>query len=567
MKKEKFEEDKLSNDNLKMPLEDNLEADIKNNNISDEVEISTFEKNVLNRGSKKIAFIILVCVLDLVILFGIIFSINKLNENVYKNVFLLGKDISGKNFNQVVEILKSDKEKSGQNLLLIVCEGNNEIYRINSNDIDFNIDIQQTAKKVFDFGRDSNLFKNNFCIIKTLITKKNIEPIFKFNEEELDLIIKNIDLTLENRKVDASYSIDPINHKLIIKNGVKGNTIDYQEVKNQILNSFKNFKQEKINLNVIIAPPNKLNEEDVYKKVRCDPIDAYIDESVSPYKFISEVVGYDFDQEELKKVLEKNTNEGENIEFTLNVIEPKVKLSDITYKLYNDKLAGYTTYFDPSQSARAKNLSIALQYLNGKVIMPGETFSYNKTVGDITSSKGYLPAATFKGGTVVNEVGGGICQTSSTLYNVSLMANMEIVERHQHGLPVGYVPPSRDATVYFPVLDFKFKNTRKYPVKIVTSFSFGGTVNISIFGTKEQTEYNIVLSNKYISTINYPTKYIYDETLPEGEQQVISNGVNGYVSESYLTKYLNGKYITSYMLSKDTYNPQIALVKLGTLKK
>ena len=109
-----------------------------------------------------------------------------------------------------------------------------------------------------------------------------------------------------------------------------------------------------------------------------------------------------------------------------------MKLKDLTSKYYNDKIAGKTTYFNASQYARANNLKVALSYLNDKVIMPGETFSYNAAIGDTTAAKGYLPAATFKGGTTVNEMGGGICQTTSTLYDAVLMAGLEIVERHQH---------------------------------------------------------------------------------------------------------------------------------------
>ena len=140
------------------------------------------------------------------------------------------------------------------------------------------------------------------------------------------------------------------------------------------------------------------------------------------------------------------------------------------------------------------------------------------------------------------------------------------MERYQHGLPVGYVPPSRDATVYSPSLDFKFKNTRKYPVKIVTSFSYDGSLNISLYGTKEEEEYEVILSSTYLKTINYTTRYIYDESLPEGESIVVSKGVNGYQSEGYITKKLNGKVVSSSLLSRDTYNAQQEVIKIGTKK-
>ena len=198
------------------------------------------------------------------------------------------------------------------------------------------------------------------------------------------------------------------------------------------------------------------------------------------------------------------------------------------------------------------------------IIMPGEVFSYNKIIGDTTAAKGYLPASTFKGGTIVQEMGGGICQTVSTLYDVALRSNLQITERHQHGLPVGYVKPSLDATVYGDVLDLKFKNTRAYPIKIVTSFSPSGSMNISLYGTKEANEYDIELTSKYLYTIPYTTQYIYDNTMLSGQQVVISNGANGYASEGYITKKLGGKIISSTLLSKDIYKAQQRVVKVGT---
>ena len=178
-----------------------------------------------------------------------------------------------------------------------------------------------------------------------------------------------------------------------------------------------------------------------------------------------------------------------------------------------------------------------------------------------------LEAAIFKGGRVENEMGGGICQTSSTLYNVALLANLQIVERHAHGLPVGYVRPSLDATVYGDVLDFKFKNTRNYPIKIVTSYSDSGEMNISLYGTHEATEYEIVLNSNYLYTIYYPTEYINDSSMKEGQEVVVYNGVNGYASEAYMVKKLNGQVVETIFLSRDVYQPQTRTVRIGTIKE
>ena len=407
------------------------------------------------KKSNKIAIIVpsaIVC--TLLIFFGIIVCINKMNENVYKNVYMLEEDFSGKTAEEILSIINAKSDELNVNEKLDIYQDGENIYTIKAEEIDFKFDVDKTTEKIMGFGRNGNVLKNNFEIIKAFFLKKIIEPEYTVNEEKLDNAIKNIDLSIKDRCVNDSYSLDEKNQKIIIVNGKKGNSFDYETEKENIINCLKDKSKNVYDLKIITKNPEKLDASKVYSEVKRDAKDAYVDKSVSPPKYVSEVVGYDFDVDELKKVLElpENSEEGKTIEFKVNVIEPNVKLASLTAELCKDKLASYTTYFPAGVYPRSNNLKIALSYMDGVVVMPGETYSYNQNIGDTTASKGYQPAATFKGGTTVNEMGGGICQTVSTLYNVALMANLEIVERHQHGLPVGYVPPSRDATVYSPVL-------------------------------------------------------------------------------------------------------------------
>ena len=584
--------EKIENDseNIESEEKENLKVDGEDSSVNEDESkaIITREGNKVDvvppkkektRKKLKIFFIVFfVIILLLCLIVGGFFCYNKLNTKVYRNVFVFGIDMSKMTEEEVsksiTDYLNNISEKINT-VKIDVYQNEDNIYSINPQDIEFKIDVAETVKRVMNYGRESNIFVNNLNIFKALFKDVNITPSFTYNNDKLSELVKNIELTLKDRFVDDKYSVDEKTGTLVITRGKTGNTLDNNtemekivELLNNIYTAGNIVESYSLKLDIISRKPNELDLQKVYQEVKRDAKDAYIDKSQSPVKLVEEVVGYDFSVEDLKKELDKEENkqDGKVINFKLTIIEPKVKLKDITYTLYNDKLAGYTTYFDPGQSARANNLEIALRYLNEKVVMPGETFSYNDTIGDTTAAKGYKPAATFKGGTVVNEMGGGICQTTSTLYNVALMANLEIVERHQHGLPVGYVPPSRDATVYSPTLDFKFKNNRNYPIKIVTSYSSSGSLNISIYGTKEETEYEVVLSHKYLSTIPFTTKYIYDNTLPEGTTQIVSAGVNGYTSEGYITKKLNGVVVSSELLSKDTYKAQQQIVKVGTNK-
>lgn len=544
------------------------EKEIKENKpLSREGRVSKYREGFkLNKKGKIVIFSSLALVLVICITFGIITCVNKLNTKVYKNVYMLEENFSGKTSEEVLEIISNKSNELSSNEKLDIYQDGENIYIVKAEDIDFKFDVDKTVQSIMEFGRDGNIFKNNFSILKAVFSKKEIEPVYTYDNEKLDDMIKTIDLSVKDRYIDDSYSLDEKEGKLVIVTGKTGNAINYDEEKVNIINAFEDKAQNTYDLNIEKKVPQRLDAEKVYSEVKRDAKDAYVDTSVSPQKYVAEVVGFDFDVNKLKELLAlpENSEEGKTIEFKVNVIEPKVKLKDITAELCKDKLAGYTTYFPAGSYARSNNLKIALSYMNGVVVMPGETYSYNKNIGDTTASKGYQAAATFKGGTTVNEMGGGICQTVSTLYNTVLMANLEIVERHQHGLPVGYVPPSRDATVYSPVLDFKFKNNRETPIKIVASFTYNGSLNVSIYGTKQANDPEVILSQNTTSTIPYTTRYEYDASMPYGKQVVITPGVNGYTSESYITKKLNGVTISSGLLSKDKYNAQQQVVKIGT---
>lgn len=567
------------NENTSMLTDDKKDSDLVENGSKIEIlddnkkDIAVSPKtdiaNKKRKLSKKNKIIIITCAaifLFICIIFGIITCVNKLNSNVYKNVYLFNENFSGKSSEEVIQTITNISNDLNSSEKIDIYQDGENIYTIKAEDIDFKFDVDKTVQSIMEYGRNSNLFVNNFKILKAKFSKVEIEPSYLYDEEKLDNVLKNIDLSIKDRFVDDSYSLDEKDAKLVIVNGKTGNSINYDEEKNNVIKTFENGDKNVYDLNIKRKSPQKLDADKVYSEVKREAKDAYIDKSVSPQKYVAEVVGFDFDVNKLKELLElpENKEEGKIIEFGVNKIEPKVKLVDISADLCKDKLAGYTTYFPAGSYARSNNLKIALSYMNGVVVLPGETYSYNNNIGDTTASKGYQAAATFKGGTTVNEMGGGICQTVSTLYNTVLMANLEIVERHQHGLPVGYVPPSRDATVYSPVLDFKFKNNRETPIKIVTSFSYSGSLNVSIYGTKQDNDPEVILSQTTTGTIQYTTRYEYDNSLPYGRQVVTTAGVNGYTSESYITKKLNGQVISSGLLSRDKYNAQQQVIKVGT---
>ena len=144
-------------------------------------------------------------------------------------------------------------------------------------------------------------------------------------------------------------------------------------------------------------------------------------------------------------------------------------------------LGEYTTKFSTEPKSRNENISHAAKTLNGIVVEPGGVFSYNAAIGPTTKQNGYKRARIFVRGKKAYGYGGGVCQVSSTLYNAAAAADMEILERHNHSLPVEYVPKGKDAATSYGGIDLKFKNTRSYPVEIETKVT-DNSVTVQIKG-------------------------------------------------------------------------------------
>ena len=147
-------------------------------------------------------------------------------------------------------------------------------------------------------------------------------------------------------------------------------------------------------------------------------------------------------------------------------------------ELPENMLSTYTTYYDATQE-RATNVEVAASKINGKVIAPGESFSYHRTVGDRTRANGYVPGPAFSGGKVVSAIGGGICQVSSNLYVSLLLAGIEPTEHHYHGLPVDYVPKGLDAVIAKNIKDLKFKNTTNHNI-IIDAVAKDGVLTVNL---------------------------------------------------------------------------------------
>ncbi|MCR4884105.1 MAG: VanW family protein [Clostridiales bacterium] len=203
---------------------------------------------------------------------------------------------------------------------------------------------------------------------------------------------------------------------------------------------------------------------------------------------------------------------------------------------------------------RNTNIDLSCKALNGIMVPAGETFSFNQATGERTPAKGYKPATAISGGENIEEVGGGVCQTSSTLFNAVARADLEIVSRSPHAWPSKYVEKGMDATVNWPGLDFKFRNSSEWPVYIVASYA-NRKVTVEIYGMSIGDGTSIDLESKVTRKIDAPSgvKEVFNEKLAPGTRKTTVKARNGYEVETYKVWFQNGREIKRELLCKSTY--------------
>lgn len=214
-------------------------------------------------------------------------------------------------------------------------------------------------------------------------------------------------------------------------------------------------------------------------------------------------------------------------------------------------LARYTTRFDPSQSERTENVRVATKALDMTTVKPGDTFSFNNIVGERTVAGGYKDAFIIVDGKFVPGLGGGICQVSSTLYNVGLLANLSVVQRSNHDLAITYVPLGQDATVAYPDLDLKFNNNSGGYL-LLRAWTTSNTVTIELYG-KVKPGQEVSITNTTESIIPAQEQRWVDETLAHGVTVLKQQGHSGSLVKSVRTVKMNGKIVSSEPLKQSRY--------------
>lgn len=509
---------------------DNIEStssiEVSSNNSDTKFKKVKKEKIEKTNKALHIFKIVLISIVTIILLAFVIFTIfNIFNTNIVSGIQIQGLDVSG--------MSKSDAKYQLDNYIteklpeeIKVKHGDFEA-TISLSQIEANIDTKTASENAFKIGREGNPFQNDYQVLKTLFNNVNIPLTTSVNTEQLTQNLQEISTQLPDAVIQSSYYQDDNN--LIVTSGKAGYVIDIEPTIEAIKNSISNFSciDTPIELVVKEEEPASIDVEKIHNEIYKEPVDAYY--TTNPFTVYPSENGLDFkiSVEEAKELITAEAKDEYTI--PLKTLYPSVTTSMIGTEAFPDQLASFSTNYNTRDTDRTTNLRLAANKVNGTVLMPGETFSYNKIVGQRTIAAGYKEAPIYVNGQVVDGLGGGICQISSTLYNAVIYANLDIVTRSNHQFVPSYVTASRDATVVYGSTDFQFKNNRKYPIKIMCSVS-GGVASVRIFGLKQDDDYDVEISS-YITGQTSTATY----------------------SEAYKILKKNGKVVSKVLLSKDTY--------------
>ncbi len=550
-------------------------------------QASAGKKNTKSKGTgnwkKKLVIILVSCLVFLVIAAGAIFWMHYRDDGlIFNNVFAMDMNLQGMTQQEAEAALREKADKAYAQPLTIMLQ--DEKLVLTPEECKVKLDTAALAQAAYEYGRDGNMFQRVKARAAAAATTYEL-PIEDYLTLDRDYVRSSLEalgaafsssltqtsVTVEGKRPDlAKFALPDTNRPedqpseeeeeepeegevivipmdkpyypkggqvMTIHMGTSGRTLDTAALYQKVLEQFYAADFTTVTANYEQKEPDKLDLSKIFADNCTAPVDAVFDEKT--YVASKEALGYGFVLEDIQKKID-SAKEGEVIEVPFQLLVPKAIKANLEADYFKDSLVSISTDHTWNEK-RTTNLRLACEAIDGYILAPGATFSFNEVVGERTSEKGYQDAAVYSGNNTVDEVGGGVCQVASTLYYGALLADFEIVERAVHTFAVSYVPTGMDATVYWGSLDFKFRNNTDYPVKIYMSVH-DGAVHLEYVGTDTKDYY---VEMEWVEDSRTPyevvdveyTDEIAREYPDKGIGDTIVTGYTGYAGNSYKCKY------------------------------
>lgn len=418
-------------------------------------------------------------------------SVLKDSDKIYPNVFIAGVDVGGLKRDAAISAV-SDAVKdhyAGDTLHVILPDRELEL----TPDVtQVALNPEEAVDEAMRYGRSGGAFSALISHMKAKNSEYSVslESSLNLDTEEIHALIEQTAREVESERIEPTIEVDEQAKQIVVHTGSPATSLNVEGLYSAVLERFSTGDLTDLEYDYDAEPVTPVDLQEYYDKYCSETKDAYYDEEKK--ELVKEVNGYGFDVQHYQQELAM-AEPNSTVTIQVEPVEPEVTLEELE-KVYFADVLGSCDSTHTNNAGRTKNLELACKAIDGMILNPGEEFSFNKVVGERTPEKGYQPAIVYvTGGASESETGGGVCQVASTIYTSCLLANLQVTERAPHMYLVTYVQAGMDATIYWGSLDFKFKNSTDYPLRIDASVS-GGYCHIKLVGTEpEDKDYDHVV--------------------------------------------------------------------------
>lgn len=488
------------------------------------------------------------------------------NPSVYCGVYLDGVSMEGLDQAELMNYIEEKYQNDLSGLELNIFHKDYQ-RTVSFSELNARVNTQAISNLVYGQGRSGGIVRRLSDIFRLRKDNLYLNAEVSVNISAVDRIIDNIYEKTNVPAVPPSLLI--LSDEVVLRSGSRGYAVSKERLKKRILEQI-----QKLESGIVIVPveeilPAKIDADLLYNEIIQEPQNAYVQVVDGEPAIIPEITGRSIDKAAfLSAVAELEAKSGKyqtELKLPVTFIKPEKTAEILRETLFKDILSTYTTSFpvkSQNDKNRSVNIRLATEAINGTILLPGESFSFNETVGKRTSDAGYLPANIYTYDGIAEGIGGGICQVSSTLYNAALEAVLTIDERNSHIYTVAYLPLGRDASVTYGTQDLRFTNSTSWPVRIEGEVK-GSEVTFTIRGTLEDRSTQVIVEPYILKRIPYPTIYKEDKSIPPGKQAVKQAGMDGALVDTYYIVKNSQGIKSSSKLHTTEYHPLPEIVHVA----
>ena len=509
------------------------------------------------RGHRGLRIGLTVALAMLLLAGGGVFGYTYATNTVFRGVTAGAVEVGGMSRAEAAQAITAGTQElieSSQVLLEI----NGVAYPIRISEVTNGIDAEASAEAAYAIGHTGGVSERVGGALGALTGGRQSELVVSINYTALNAALDEVAAQALTEPVEPSWKLEGSN--LILDMGKPGVDFDRAVVGEAVREKIAAMDFTPYTVETQITDPQKPDLDAIAAEVNCDAVSAKVDKTDGK-TIIPEQNGVHLDPEQAKTIV----GDGSAASYTIPVeLTPaRVTAEVLERALFRDVLASTSTSLNTGNVDRTNNVTLAAKFMNGTILNPGDEFSYNGVVGERTEARGFKSAGAYSGGRVIDEVGGGVCQPSSTLYMAVLRADLQVTERSNHSFTVAYTPLGEDATVSWGGKDFRFVNNTDYPIKVVAERT-GSKMRVTLMGTKVDDK-SVELKTEILSTKEWTTIEKTDNSLAPGTSKVDQTGTTGYNTITYKYVTVNGE-TTKSVANKSYYSKRDKVVLVGPAK-